>query len=140
ALPEGVREMVSAARREGAQMRDKMQQTLTGLDLGEIEEYELLRTSPGVVRRPRITEQPGAAGASRRPAFRPSAPPQAERSAQVAAAAKDAKDTKDAKEAKEAAPAAPALPTIPSITQAQTAAPTNSATLQTSIQPPGASL
>lgn len=143
ALPEGVREMVSAARREGAQLRDKMQQTLTGLDLGEIEEYELLRTSPGVVRRPRITEQPGAAGASRRPAFRPSAPPQAERSAQVAAAAKDAKDTKDTKdtkEAKEAAPAAPALPSIPSITQAQTAAPTNSAAPQTSIQPPGASL
>jgi cell division GTPase FtsZ len=139
ALPEGVREMVSAARREGAQLRDKMQQTLTGLDLGEIEEYELLRTSPGVVRRPRITEQPGPAGVSRRPAFRPSAPPQAERSAQ-AAAAKDTKDAKDAKEPKEPKEAAPALPTIPSITQAQTANPTNAAAPQTSIQPPGASL
>jgi cell division GTPase FtsZ len=56
-LPEGVREMVSAAKREGAQLRDKLQQTLTGLDLGEIEEYELLRTSPGSIRRPRIPEQ-----------------------------------------------------------------------------------
>jgi cell division GTPase FtsZ len=76
-LPEGVREMVAAARREGAQIRDKMQQTLTGLDLGDIEEYELLRTSPGVVRRPRITE--GAATPStppRRP-YRPSQAPAA---------------------------------------------------------------
>lgn len=75
-LPEGVREMVAAARREGAQIRDKMQQTLTGLDLGEIEEYELQRTSPGVVRRPRITEQ-GAVTPSappRRP-YRPSNAP-----------------------------------------------------------------
>ena len=75
-LPEGVREMVAAARREGAQIRDKMQQTLTGLDLGDIEEYELLRTSPGIVRRPRITTD-GAAAPSvppRRP-YRPSQAP-----------------------------------------------------------------
>ena len=62
-LPEGVQEMVSAAKREGGQLRDKLQQTLTGLDLGEIEEYELLRTSPGSVRRPRIPEQPSRLGA-----------------------------------------------------------------------------
>jgi cell division GTPase FtsZ len=66
-LPEGVREMVSAARREGAQLRDKLAQTLTGLDLGEIEEYELFRTSPGAVRRPRIVE----------PISRSKAPPRA---------------------------------------------------------------
>jgi cell division GTPase FtsZ len=65
ALPEGMREMVSAAKREGAQLRDKLQQTLSGLDLGEIEEYELFRTSPGAVRRPRIPEQPAGAGARR---------------------------------------------------------------------------
>jgi cell division GTPase FtsZ len=124
ALPEGVREMVTAARREGAQLRDKMQQTLTGLDLGDIEEYELLRTSPGILRRPRITEQPPS-GTSRKPAFRPSAPPQAERSAQAAAAAASP-------------PATQALPSIPSITSVQTASPT--ATPQTSITPPGASL
>ena len=123
-LPEGVREMVGVAKREGAQLRDKLQQTLTGLDLGEIEEYELNRTSPGVVRRPRITEQPPGGGGggmtSRRP-FRPSAPPQAERTAQ--AKDKDKDKDKDKEAAKETAvPAAPAIPSIPSITQAQTAA------------------
>jgi cell division GTPase FtsZ len=57
ALPEGVQEMVSVARREGAQLREKLQKTLTGLDLGEIEEYELFRTSPGTIRR-RVAEAP----------------------------------------------------------------------------------
>jgi hypothetical protein len=70
ALPEGMREMVSAAKREGAQLRDKLQQTLTGLDLGEIEEYELFRTSPGTIRRPRVPEQPSGP----RRSYRPSAP------------------------------------------------------------------
>ena len=56
AVPEGIQEIVSAAKREGAQLRDKLQQTLSGLDLGEIEEYELFRTSPGAIRR-RIPEQ-----------------------------------------------------------------------------------
>lgn len=55
ALPEGVQEMVSVAKREGAQLREKLQKTLTGLDLGEIEEYELFRTSPGTIRR-RVAE------------------------------------------------------------------------------------
>ncbi len=75
-LPEGLREMVTAAKREGAQLRDKLQQTLTGLDLGEIEEYELFRTSPGTIRRPRIPEQPSGASAARR-SMRPSAVPAA---------------------------------------------------------------
>jgi cell division GTPase FtsZ len=88
-LPEGVREMVSAARREGAQLRDKLAQTLTGLDLGEIEEYELFRSSPGTIRRPRIAEQPGAGA---RKSGRPSAPPgergaSADRTSQQGAAA-----------------------------------------------------
>jgi cell division GTPase FtsZ len=127
-LPEGVREMVSVAKREGAQLRDKLQQTLTGLDLGEIEEYELLRTSPGVVRRPRITEHPGPGGnatMSRRP-FRPSAPPQAERTAQVAAAAASVPPTPAA------APAGP--PPLPSITATQSA--TASAAANASVSPP----
>jgi cell division GTPase FtsZ len=72
-LPEGVREMVNVAKREGAQLRDKLQQTLTGLDLGEIEEYELFRTSPGTIRRPRITEQPPAS--SRKPVRGSAVPP-----------------------------------------------------------------
>jgi len=69
-VPEGIQEMVSAAKREGAQMRDKLQQTLSGLDLGEIEEYELFRTSPGATRR-RIPEQRS------RIAERPASPPRA---------------------------------------------------------------
>lgn len=146
-LPEGVREMVSAARREGAQLRDKMQQTLTGLDLGEIEEYELLRTSPGIVRRPRITEQPPGGGGeratmSRRP-FRPSAPPQAERTAQAKEKDKDKADKTDKADKGEkdkdatAVPAAPGLPNIPSITAAQTATASAAANAST---PPAASL
>ncbi len=66
ALPEGVQEMVSAARREGAQLREKLNKTLTGLDLGEIEEYELFRTSPGTIRR-RVSEHAPAAPARRAP-------------------------------------------------------------------------
>jgi cell division GTPase FtsZ len=86
ALPEGIREMVSAAKREGAQLRDKLQQTLTGLDLGELEEYDLFRSSPGTVRRPRIPEQP-ASGAARRPFRASGAPPAREPASSAAASA-----------------------------------------------------
>jgi cell division GTPase FtsZ len=54
-LPDGVQEMVGQAKREGGQLRAKLQRGLSGLDLGEIEEYELFRTSPGTLRR-RVTE------------------------------------------------------------------------------------
>ena len=54
-LPDGVQEMVGQAKREGGQLRAKLQRGLSGLDLGEIEEYELFRTSPGALRR-RVTE------------------------------------------------------------------------------------
>jgi hypothetical protein len=74
ALPEGVQEMVSAAKREGAQLREKLQKTLTGLDLGEIEEYELFRTSPGTIRR-RVSEQPSARSSRRPPKPPPAAVP-----------------------------------------------------------------
>jgi cell division GTPase FtsZ len=55
ALPDGIQEMVAQAKREGGQLRAKLQRGLSGLDLGEIEEYELFRTSPGTVRR-RLTD------------------------------------------------------------------------------------
>jgi cell division GTPase FtsZ len=76
ALPEGVQEMVSVAKREGAQLREKLQKTLTGLDLGEIEEYELFRTSPGTIRR-RVAEAPQPRKVAARPSMpaRASAPP-----------------------------------------------------------------
>jgi len=51
-MPEGVHEMVSTAKREGGKLREKLEQTVSGLDLGEIEEYELFRTSSGGTRAP----------------------------------------------------------------------------------------
>jgi cell division GTPase FtsZ len=54
-LPDGVQEMVGQAKREGGQLRAKLQRNLAALDLGEIEEYELFRSSPNTVRR-RVTE------------------------------------------------------------------------------------
>jgi cell division GTPase FtsZ len=74
ALPEGVQEMVGQAKREGGQLRAKLQRGMSALDLGEIEEYELFRTSPGSRRR--MTESsPGEI-----PARVPSARPQPVRS------------------------------------------------------------
>ncbi|MDD9940243.1 MAG: hypothetical protein OXU20_04175 [Myxococcales bacterium] len=72
-LPDGMQEMVNSAKREGGQLRDKLQQTMSGLDLGEIEEYELFRTSPGVIRR-RITEPPAASSGASRSLRIPAAP------------------------------------------------------------------
>jgi len=56
-LPDGVQEMVGQAKREGGQLRAKLQRELSGLDLGEIAEYELFRASPVALRR-RIAETP----------------------------------------------------------------------------------
>jgi hypothetical protein len=51
-VPDGIVAMVNDARREGSVLRDKLQQTLSPLDLGEIEEFDLFRTSlrtgPGI--------------------------------------------------------------------------------------------
>lgn len=44
-VPDGIVAMVNDARREGSVLRDKLQQTLSPLDLGEIEEFDLFRTS-----------------------------------------------------------------------------------------------
>lgn len=84
-LPDGVQEMVGQAKREGGQLRAKLQRSLTGLDLGEIEEYELFRGGHGSIRR-RVTESSaveagagagaGAAGPSpMRSSNRPPPPP-----------------------------------------------------------------
>ncbi|MEY4580265.1 MAG: hypothetical protein RL701_4968 [Pseudomonadota bacterium] len=54
-LPDGIQEIVGQAKREGGQLRAKLQRGLSGLDLGEIEEYELFRASPVALRR-RVTE------------------------------------------------------------------------------------
>jgi cell division GTPase FtsZ len=74
ALPDGVQEMVGIAKREGSQLRAKLQRSVSSLDLGEIEEYELFRTSPGARRRIAESspiESPG------RPAPRPRSQPPA---------------------------------------------------------------
>jgi cell division GTPase FtsZ len=74
-LPDGVQEMVTQAKREGGQLRAKLQRGLSGLELGEIEEYELLRSGAGNSRR-RMTEGvandvPVRVASSRAPAVAP---------------------------------------------------------------------
>ncbi|HEY5957696.1 MAG TPA: hypothetical protein VIV60_14130, partial [Polyangiaceae bacterium] len=44
-LPDGVLAMVNDARREGGVLRDKLQQTLSPLDVSELEEFDLFRTN-----------------------------------------------------------------------------------------------
>ncbi|HET6338531.1 MAG TPA: hypothetical protein VFG30_35170 [Polyangiales bacterium] len=72
ALPDGVQEMVGQAKREGGQLRAKLQRGMSALDLGEIEEYELFRTSPGSRRR--VTESSAGDVAARVPSARPQQP------------------------------------------------------------------
>jgi hypothetical protein len=72
ALPEGVQEMVGQAKREGGQLRAKLQRGMSALDLGEIEEYELFRTSPGSRRR--VSESSAGEIPSRVPSARPLPP------------------------------------------------------------------
>lgn len=43
-LPDGIQAMVNDARREGGILRDKLRQTLSPLELGEIEDFDLFRT------------------------------------------------------------------------------------------------
>jgi len=72
ALPDGVQEMVGQAKREGGQQRAKLQRGMSSLDLGEIEEYELFRTSPGARRR--VHESSAGDVAARVPSARPQPP------------------------------------------------------------------
>lgn len=44
-LPEGVQAMVNDARREGGTLRDKLQRSISSLELGEIEEFDLFKTT-----------------------------------------------------------------------------------------------
>ncbi len=44
-LPEGVQAIVNDARREGGTLRDKLQRSISTLDLGEIEDFDLFKTS-----------------------------------------------------------------------------------------------
>lgn len=44
-LPDGILAMVNDARREGSTLRDKLQQALSPLDVGELEQFDLFRTN-----------------------------------------------------------------------------------------------
>jgi hypothetical protein len=117
-LPEGVRALVASARREGAQIRDKLQQTLGGLDLGEVADYDLLPSGPSGMRRPRSSEAAAAVSTAKQPT-RPSRPaPVVERAAApVSSISADAADAKTASSApppsaKKRAPERPAVEAI----------------------------
>ncbi len=53
-LPEGMREMVGAAKREGGQLRSKLDKSVARLDLAEIDQIQLFRSGAVASRRPRV--------------------------------------------------------------------------------------
>lgn len=123
-MPEGVHEMVSTAKREGGKLREKLEQTVTGLDLGEIEEYELFRTSSGGTRAP--------GGARRgRSSRRRSFPPPADAKSASSASASSAFSSS----APSATASTPSTPSKPS-----TRAPAAKAAQTPSAAPPGGSI
>jgi cell division GTPase FtsZ len=94
-LPEGVQAIVNDARREGGTLRDKLQRSMSTLDLGEIEEFDLFKTSTRTghgqahsrrrpatpdleVSEPKMASRAPDAAAPAAPAAEPSAPAQAE--------------------------------------------------------------
>ena len=58
-LPDGILAMVNDARREGSTLRDKLQQALAPLEVGEIEDFDLFRTG--------VRTSPARKGRQRRP-------------------------------------------------------------------------
>ncbi|MBN1654744.1 MAG: hypothetical protein JXA30_13315 [Deltaproteobacteria bacterium] len=65
ALPDGIQEMVSVARREGGALQDKLNRELTALDLSEIENLELFRYNT----RKTGVDSPGKRRIPKRPDF-----------------------------------------------------------------------
>ncbi|HTV25434.1 MAG TPA: hypothetical protein VMG12_42355 [Polyangiaceae bacterium] len=63
-LPKGIQSIVSAAQREGSALRDKLSRSVASLELGDIEEFDLLPARSG--------STPPAGGAARRRSVRPS--------------------------------------------------------------------
>ena len=57
-LPDGVQAMVDQARHEGGQLQAKLQRAPNGLELGDIDAYQLLRARSGARRRRIVTEDP----------------------------------------------------------------------------------
>jgi cell division GTPase FtsZ len=63
-LPKGIQTIVAAAQREGSALRDKLTRSVASLDLGEIEDFDLLPARSG--------STPPTGGAARRGSARPS--------------------------------------------------------------------
>jgi hypothetical protein len=71
-LPEGMRDMVGVAKREGAQLRSKLDKTVARLDLAEIDQIQLFRSGAGASRRARSVPPPSMIpGAPARPSEAP---------------------------------------------------------------------
>ncbi len=87
-LPEGMRDMVGVAKREGAQLRSKLDKTVSRLDLAEIDQIQLFRSGAGASRRPRSVAP--AASASLPPARMSEAPAIASERAAIASAERQA--------------------------------------------------
>ncbi len=73
-LPEGMRDMVGVAKREGAQLRSKLDRTMGRLDLTEIDQIQLFRAGASASRRSRPAPAPIP---SNFPSMLPGAPPRA---------------------------------------------------------------
>ncbi len=92
-LPEGVQAIVNDARREGGTLRDKLQRSMSTLDLGEIEDFDLFKTSMrtghggGHSRRRPASPQLEVDGLPRRTSTSPAARPSARTAAPAAAPA-----------------------------------------------------
>jgi cell division GTPase FtsZ len=63
-LPEGMREMVGVAKREGAQLRSKLDKTVSRLDLVEVDQMQLFRGGATASRRNRSSAPPPAGATS----------------------------------------------------------------------------
>lgn len=69
-LPEGMREMVGVAKREGAQLRSKLDKQVARLDLTEIDQIQLFRTGASASRRSRAAAPSAVSPSSVPPAPR----------------------------------------------------------------------
>jgi len=63
-LPEGMREMVGVAKVEGAQLRSKLDNTVSRLDLADVDRMNLFRSGAGASRRKRSSPQSSSSTAS----------------------------------------------------------------------------
>lgn len=135
AMPEGVHEMVSAAKREGGKLREKLEQQVAALDLGEIENYELFGTSSGGTRAPGSSRR-GRVGRRRFPAPAAKSKPQlaASSSAPVASAAPSASAASSASSAFSSSAPAAVTPSSSAPSRRESKAPAATASVAPAVQ------